>query len=150
MNLNILKQQSFAPVQLLNLSSFAPEPQEASFHASLKECENAHAEQPLPRKRFSLPLRPWAGVPQGRVFNALARVWSSLQSKYTFSATKRLRVSETVSLGEKRFVALVNVEGREFLVGGGASGVSLLAEWEKPRESVEAPRRRLTVRGNFK
>jgi flagellar biogenesis protein FliO len=57
----------------------------------------------------------------------LARAWSWLHSKYTLSATKRLRVSETVSLGEKRFVALVCVEGREFLIGGGAAGVSLLS-----------------------
>ncbi|HEX4322519.1 MAG TPA: flagellar biosynthetic protein FliO [Acidobacteriaceae bacterium] len=42
------------------------------------------------------------------------------------SATKRLRVAEVASLGDKRFVALVSVEGREFLIGGGASGVSLL------------------------
>ncbi len=58
---------------------------------------------------------------------SLARAWSWLHSKYTLSATKRLRVSETVSLGEKRFVALVCVEGREFLIGGGAAGVSLLS-----------------------
>ena len=39
-----------------------------------------------------------------------------------------LRVAETVSLGEKRFVALVRVENCEFLIGGGASGVSLLTQ----------------------
>jgi flagellar biogenesis protein FliO len=50
-----------------------------------------------------------------------------MHAKYALSATKRLRVSETVSLGEKRFVAIVSVEGREFLIGGGASGLSLLA-----------------------
>ena len=60
--------------------------------------------------------------------NGLARAWSWLHAKYAATTTKRLRVSETVSLGEKRFVALVCVEGREFLVGGGASGVSLLAQ----------------------
>jgi hypothetical protein len=37
-------------------------------------------------------------------------------------------VSETISLGEKRFVAIVAVEGREFLIGGGVSGMSLLAQ----------------------
>jgi hypothetical protein len=59
--------------------------------------------------------------------SSLARAWSWLHSKYALSATKRLRVSETVSLGEKRFVALVCVEGREFLIGGGSAGVSLLS-----------------------
>jgi hypothetical protein len=57
----------------------------------------------------------------------VARTWSWLHAKYTLTATKRLRVTENVSLGEKRFVAIVCVEGREFLVGGGAAGVSLLA-----------------------
>jgi hypothetical protein len=37
-----------------------------------------------------------------------------------------LRVVETVPLGEKRFVAIVEAEGERFLIGGGASGVSLL------------------------
>jgi len=59
--------------------------------------------------------------------SSLARAWSWLHSKYALSATRRLRVSETVSLGEKRFVALVCVEGREFLIGGGSAGVSLLS-----------------------
>ncbi len=59
--------------------------------------------------------------------NALARAWSFLHAKYKISTAKRLRVSETVSLGEKRFVAIVAVEGREFLIGGGVSGISLLA-----------------------
>jgi flagellar biogenesis protein FliO len=44
------------------------------------------------------------------------------------TTTKRMRVAETVSLGEKRFVSIVNVEGREFLIGGGSSGVTLLAQ----------------------
>jgi len=59
---------------------------------------------------------------------SLARAWSWLHAKYTLTATKRLRVAETVSLGEKRFVSIVCVGGREFLVGGGSAGVSLLAD----------------------
>jgi hypothetical protein len=42
-------------------------------------------------------------------------------------ARKRLRVCETVSLGEKRFVAVVEVDGEQFLVGGAASSVATLA-----------------------
>jgi hypothetical protein len=60
--------------------------------------------------------------------SALARAWSWLHKKYTLTATKRLRVTETVSLGEKRFVSIVCVEGREFLIGGGSAGMSLLAQ----------------------
>jgi hypothetical protein len=59
---------------------------------------------------------------------ALTRAWWFLRAKYKTSTTKRLHVSETISLGEKRFVAIVAVEGREFLIGGGVSGVSLLAQ----------------------
>lgn len=39
---------------------------------------------------------------------------------------RALQVQETVSLGEKRFVAVVQYEGLRFLVGGGAQSVSLL------------------------
>ena len=42
------------------------------------------------------------------------------------STPKRLRVLETVTLGDKRLVAVIQAEGRRFLVGGGPSGVSLL------------------------
>jgi flagellar biogenesis protein FliO len=59
--------------------------------------------------------------------DTLARAWAFLHAKYKISTTKRLRVSETISLGEKRFIAILSVEGREFLIGGGVSGVSLLA-----------------------
>jgi hypothetical protein len=60
--------------------------------------------------------------------DALTRAWTFLHARYKISTTKRLHVSETISLGEKRFVAIVNVEGREFLIGGGVSGMSLLAQ----------------------
>jgi hypothetical protein len=66
----------------------------------------------------------WRGI----CSDALARAWSFLHAKYKTSTMKRLRVSETISLGEKRFVAIVAVEGREFLIGGGVSGMSLLAQ----------------------
>lgn len=64
----------------------------------------------------------------------LARVWAWLQKQRTLSTKKQLRVSDTVSLGEKRFIALVHVEGQKFLIGGGASGVSLLAELNNDAE----------------
>jgi flagellar biogenesis protein FliO len=49
-------------------------------------------------------------------------------------ATRRLRVAETVSLGEKRFVSIVQVDGTQFLVGGAAGSVSLLAVLEGAQE----------------
>jgi hypothetical protein len=44
------------------------------------------------------------------------------------SSTRRLQVAATVSLGEKRFVAVIQVDGLQFLVGGGATNVALLAQ----------------------
>ncbi len=39
---------------------------------------------------------------------------------------RRLRLCESLSLGEKRFVAVVQFEGQQFLLGGGSSSVALL------------------------
>lgn len=44
------------------------------------------------------------------------------------SGGRRLKVTETVSLGEKRFVAVIQVDGNQYLVGGGATNVALLAQ----------------------
>lgn len=43
-------------------------------------------------------------------------------------ANKRLHVRETVSLGDKRFVAIVQVDGQEFLLGGSQNSVGMLAQ----------------------
>jgi flagellar biogenesis protein FliO len=53
--------------------------------------------------------------------------WISVQ-RTSRSSPKRLRVTESVSLGEKRFVAVVHVDGLQFLVGGSATSVALLAQ----------------------
>jgi flagellar biogenesis protein FliO len=61
--------------------------------------------------------------------SSFSRVWLWIKEQQTTAnGTKRLRVSETVSLGEKRFVAVVEVDGEHFLVGGGPSSVSMLAQ----------------------
>jgi flagellar biogenesis protein FliO len=39
-----------------------------------------------------------------------------------------LRLCETLSLGDRRFVALVTVEGQKFLLGGAGSSIALLAK----------------------
>jgi len=79
------------------------------------------------------------GVPTG----LLSRGWTWIQErKAARSGTRRLRVVETVSLGEKRLVALVEVDGLQFLVGGGPTGVVLLSKLEKfddvLREALES------------
>jgi hypothetical protein len=59
----------------------------------------------------------------------ISRSWKSLRAQQIArSSSKRLQVVATVSLGEKRFVAVIQVDGKEFLVGGGATNVALLAQ----------------------
>jgi flagellar biogenesis protein FliO len=41
---------------------------------------------------------------------------------------KLLRLTETLSLGERRFLAVVEFEQQKFLIGGTASSMCLLAE----------------------
>jgi hypothetical protein len=160
--------------------------EETSFHATLLECAEKRAHEPLPLHEIELPIAAAAIPPQPAAPGIVARtwswlrfkhaasatrslqvaaeatlpeelsshshasrpakpgsgllghVWSRIRAKYVLSATKRLRVSELVSLGEKRFVAVVCVEGREFLVGGGASGVSLLTQLETGQQQTGA------------
>ena len=81
------------------------------------DAQSATADKELPR----------AGAPQPP--RALKHMFASwLRGKYALAASKQLHVTETVSLGEKRFVAILHAEGHKFLIGGGASGVSLLTQ----------------------
>jgi hypothetical protein len=117
----------------------------SSFHAVLRSyakdqvrlSPQAQARQPRPESNIS----PWIGLTQKGLLGALVRGWSWLNSKYKTSAAKRLRLSEVVQLGDKRFVALVKVEDREFLIGGGASGLSLLSPLEAAGGTVEMRKR---------
>lgn len=45
--------------------------------------------------------------------------------------SRRLRVQETVSLGEKRFVAILEVDGVSYLIGGGSASVAMLTRLEE-------------------
>jgi hypothetical protein len=53
------------------------------------------------------------------------------------SAPERLRVLETVTLGDKRLVAVIQADGRRFLVGGGTSGVSLLTALDQAQKPLD-------------
>jgi len=44
---------------------------------------------------------------------------------------RSLRVAESVSLGEKRLLAIVECDGQRFLVGGGSASVTLVARLAK-------------------
>jgi flagellar biogenesis protein FliO len=65
----------------------------------------------------------------------MTQAWSWAQQKLrSQQGKKRLRVCESVSLGEKRFVAVIQVDGEQFLVGGSSSSVATLAHLERSRE----------------
>lgn len=58
----------------------------------------------------------------------LRSAWAWLQrTRAAQTATRRLRVTETVSLGEKRFLSIVQVDNTQFLIGTSAAHVQLLA-----------------------
>jgi flagellar biogenesis protein FliO len=66
-------------------------------------------------------LRPPTGL--------ISRVRAWIDARWgTRPTDRRLRVAETVSLGEKRFVAVVQVDGRHFLLAGGPTNIVLLAQ----------------------
>jgi flagellar biogenesis protein FliO len=68
----------------------------------------------------------------------ITRSWKYIQAQQVVrSNSKRLQVAETISLGEKRFVAVIRVDGREFLVGGGATNVALLTQLDT-RQSFDS------------
>lgn len=78
---------------------------------------------------------------------AMLRMWKWLTQQGSAvlvrGANRRLKVAETVSLGEKRFVSILQVDGEQFLLGASSSSIVLLARLEaKPKgdetESFEA------------
>jgi len=68
----------------------------------------------------------------------LSRGWAWLKKNHKFTAAKQMRVSETISLGEKRFVSVIHVDGQKFLIGGGAQGVTLLTELAASQTAADA------------
>jgi hypothetical protein len=115
-----------------------PESRDRSFEEVLRQCSSQISQIWKVQRQISL-LRafPWlnrarAIAPKLFTTGPLASAWTWFRKNYVSSADRRMRVAETVSLGEKRFVAILHVDGCEFLIGGGTSGISLLAQMEKP------------------
>lgn len=78
----------------------------------------------------------------------LSRAWGWLKARQrTRSGARRLRVAETVSLGEKRFVAVVQVDGRHFLLAGGPTNIVLLAQLDTKEPFEDVLKKTLTVPG---
>jgi flagellar biogenesis protein FliO len=57
----------------------------------------------------------------------LRRLWQRVAVVREPKAPRRLRLCETLTLGHKRVVAVVQYDNQRFLVGGSAHSVSLLA-----------------------
>jgi flagellar biogenesis protein FliO len=53
--------------------------------------------------------------------------------------TRRLRVRETLSLGERRFLAVIEFDSQEFLVGGTGNSLTLMARMNEGMISPEPP-----------
>lgn len=68
---------------------------------------------------------------------SLLKTWSALkwitQRVKVQQSHKTLRVCESVSLGEKRFVAIVQVDDERFLIGGSAASVALLSRLQEAK-----------------
>lgn len=72
---------------------------------------------------------------------ALVAIWDWLCSLWCHVRTerkpRRMRVCESLSLGEKRFVAVVQFETQQFLIGGGPASVNLLARLGETTDFAE-------------
>lgn len=97
---------------------------DASFGAELEASSNrldamtAFPDIPvLPKRKRAI---------SGLVRSMFTSAWSWYKTTCARTSAKRLQITETVTLGEKRFVAILSVEGKEFLIGGSASSISLL------------------------
>src|SRR5260370_42252277 len=87
----------------------------------------------IPAQSTGMPFPVFAGPAASKTFQTtiglLSRAWKWIQARQVArSSTRRLKVAETVSLGEKRFVAVIQVDGLQFLLGGGPTNVTLLAQ----------------------
>lgn len=89
----------------------------------------------IPRELGMIPPAEPA-QPAARWMSFVNRVFSWLRTGSVVQ--KQLRVSETIALGEKRFVAIVQAEGHKFLIGGSSAGVSLLTRLDEQTGSADS------------
>ena len=68
---------------------------------------------------------------------ALKNLWQWSRRAVKVRKPRRLRVCETLSLGERRFLAVIEFDRQEFLVGGTGSSLELLAKLQEGRLVAE-------------
>jgi flagellar biogenesis protein FliO len=82
----------------------------------------------------SLPQANWAA--------ALKATWQWLRAAVTHRRVRRLRINETLSLGDRRFLAIIEFDRQEFLLAGCGNSLELLARLDGGKLIAEpAPRR---------
>ncbi len=101
-----------------------------------------HATDTISQEMSSNRAAPHSATPTKAVGDALRLLraaWDWLQQRRAEQLTsRRLRVAETISLGEKRFVSIVQVDGAQYLIGGSASSVQLLAVLDQAHTAGES------------
>lgn len=73
----------------------------------------------------------------GRLISGLASLWKRAL-RLARRSPKRLRLCESLPLGDRRFVAVLEFEGTRFLLGGTANSLVLLSRLAVPRPSGES------------
>src|ERR1700733_9579919 len=119
-----------------------------STHRPLMKTPRSSKSNPIKGDTSPLPvLAPEASLNTLRSRTGLlSRAWGWLHARNaTRSNTRRLRVAETVSLGEKRFVAVVQVDGRHFLLAGGPTNIALLAQLDANEPFEDVLKKTMTV-----
>jgi len=101
---------------------------DTTFQAPAQPADHRNEErnEPTCSIRIVLPVR--SALRLKALVQSLTLAWNWAQQQLKSHQTrKRLRVCETVSLGEKRFVAVIEVDGKQFLVGGSPNSVTTMA-----------------------
>lgn len=65
--------------------------------------------------------------PAFRLLLTRLRQWLASRAQALHRTPRRLQLCETVSLGERRFVAVIRCESQQFLIGATASSIALIA-----------------------
>jgi flagellar biogenesis protein FliO len=86
-------------------------------------------EAKIPNALTSSPRTVWAV--------ALENLWQGIRRAVKSRKVRRLRVRETLSLGDRRFVAVIEFDRQEFLVGGSGNSLELLARLEDGKVIAE-------------
>jgi hypothetical protein len=99
--------------------------------------ENNERNEPTCSIRIVLPVR--SALRLKALVQSLTSAWNWTQQQLKSRQTrKRLRICESVSLGEKRFVAVIEVDGKQFLLGGSPTSLTTIARLDPLQKMADA------------